>query len=196
MSEFHAPGHRGSLEGTELRRRQQSRARSDRGRTPRRPSGALRAQRWLAFVAGFTIPAYLALNGGGYAVVDHAQPGLVLWWGLAIAFAFGVLPVAPVSTHTKRSLLALAALIAWTALSLAWTSSSERTVDDLSTLVGYAGVVVFALLATTRETFRNAAAGLTTAACVVSALAVASRLFPDLCAVQSPATPEIGDRLF
>ena len=135
--------------------------------------------------------ATLALNGGGYDVVVRQKVALVLWAAIALGLGFGFLP----RSRPDRTVTAVAAVaagcVAWTAFSLNWTGSDERTVAELARLLGYAGVIALALLALNRRSFRAAAAGLSVAAIGITALALASRLFPSV----FPAALEVA-RLF
>jgi hypothetical protein len=110
--------------------------------------------------------------------VIRQQTALVVWWAIALGFAFGVLPRARLDSSLILPAVALAGLVLWTLLSLTWTESSERTWAELSRLLSYAGFVVLAWSALNRYTFRAAASGLTVAAVTVSTLAVASRVMP------------------
>jgi tetratricopeptide (TPR) repeat protein len=152
-------------------------------------------QRAIAFVTGAGVPLYLALNDGGYDLPFRNQAALILWWGLAVAFAFGLLPSARPGRRLVLPLACLAGLIGWAALAMTWTDSQERTFDELSRLIGYAGVVVLVVSAVHRETFRHAAAGLAVALLVVPVVALASRLEPDVFSPDSLALLFAGDRL-
>ena len=39
-----------------------------------------------------TLPTWLALNGGGFDALFSQEISLVLWWSLAVGFAFGFVP--------------------------------------------------------------------------------------------------------
>jgi O-antigen ligase len=132
----------------------------------------------LAFAVGLGAPLALAIQGGGYDIVAHQITSLVIWWLLALGFAFGVLPRARWPQTTRLPLLGFVLLGVWTAASLLWTGSSELTFNELARLVGYAGVAALALTTLHRGNWRAAAGGLTTAAVAVSVLAVASRVDP------------------
>jgi O-Antigen ligase len=172
-----------------------ARPRRRRSQHSPRLSSQTRAQRVLAFAVGAGLPLYLALNDGGYELVLRNQAALFLWWGLAVALAFGVLPVARFKRRLWVPLGCLAALVVWTALSMLWTDSQERTFDELARITGYAGLVALIVLAVHRETFRQAAAGLAVALAAIPVLSLASRLAPDLFPPDSIARLFAGDRL-
>jgi hypothetical protein len=148
---------------------------SGRHRAPRPPSRAERAT--VAIVAAL-LPGYLALEGGGYDLVVRQGLGIVVWWFLALAFAFGFLPRARPAAELRLAVLGLAGLVAWTAIGLLGTESEGRTVEELGRTLTYAGLFVLAWAAVGPGTWRAAGAGLTVAALVVPAIALASRLAP------------------
>ena len=73
----------------------------------------------------------------------------------------------------------MALLALWTALSLGWTDSDERTLAELARVVHLGGLALLALSLLDRRTWRAAAAGLALAGVIVCGAAVASRLAPD-----------------
>ena len=94
-----------------------------------------------AWLLPFASVLYLALEGGGYDTVVRSQVGVVLWWIVLIGALAGILPRA----IARRGWIAvglLAALGAWSALSLSWTESTERTVIE----VGRVGMLLAALI--------------------------------------------------
>src|SRR5438132_1222424 len=86
----------------------------------------------LAFAGAFGLVLAYALRGGAYDLVVRQEYGIVLWWILGLGFACGLLPrtmPARLSWVLPGILLAYAA---WTALSLGWTESSERTTAEIA----------------------------------------------------------------
>ena len=144
-------------------------------RTPRR---SIRVERTIVFLVALAAPVYLSLRGDGYDIVVRQEFGVVLWWSLALAFAFGILPRAHLRPGARLPLVGLAGLIAWTGLSLLWTQSQERTFEELARTMNLAGVVVLAWTSLSARTWKSAAAGLSVAALAIPAVAVASRLDP------------------
>ncbi|HEY3728958.1 MAG TPA: O-antigen ligase family protein [Solirubrobacteraceae bacterium] len=132
----------------------------------------------LAFGAAAGLVIVYALAGGAYDIVVRQEYGLVLWWVLGIGIACGLLPRAAPGRFTVILLGAIAAYLGWTALSLAWTDSLERTTAELARVVDYVGLVALIAAVLDRQTWRAAAMGLAFAALLVCALAVASRLVP------------------
>ncbi len=131
-----------------------------------------------AFGGGAALVLVYALRGGAYDIVVRQEHGLIVWWVLAVGIALGLLPRARPPRAVLLLLAALAAYAAWTALSLTWTESSERTSAELARVLDYLGVVALIASVLDRRTWRAAAMGLGFGALVVCALAVASRLYP------------------
>lgn len=131
-----------------------------------------------AFVVTTAAVLALALNGGGYDLVVRQEAALAAWWLLALGFAFGFLPRARPPKSARVPLIAAAALVVWMALSVAWTETDERALEELARTVGYlgAGTLVFTTLGP--RTWRAAAAGLALAAVGVCAAAMLARLDP------------------
>ncbi len=149
-------------------------------------------QRVAAFLLPFAALTYLALQGGSYDIVIRQEEGIVLWVGIALAVALGVLPRRIPAREAAIPLIALAALVVWTALSLLWTSSAEATLAELARTLTYAGMILLAFCALGRTTWRSAAAGIAAAAVLVCGLAVLSRLTGEL---GDPNAISVQDRL-
>src|SRR5262245_3282922 len=79
----------------------------------------------------FGIVVYLGLEGGGYDPLVHDRVGIAVWWILLVGVALGALPSRRPSRLAWIALALLAAFVLWTALSLSWTESAERTAADL-----------------------------------------------------------------
>ena len=97
---------------------------------------------WLASAA---LVIYLALRNGGYDITDRSQVAIALWWIVLVGTAVGVLPVAGGTRGGRIMLALLSAFAAWTALSLLWTESSERTVIEIGRAAAYLGFFAAAL---------------------------------------------------
>jgi hypothetical protein len=130
----------------------------------------------------FALPAilllYYALRGGSYDIVPLQESALAVWWVLGLGWAFGLLPRARPTRGALVPLGAILLLAVWTAISLSWTSSDERTFAELARFLHYTGLLVLVWSVVTRDTWRAAAAGLLAGGVAVSALAVGSRLDP------------------
>ena len=75
-------------------------------------------------------------------------------------------------------LLVLAAFAGWTALSLGWTESAERTATELARVAVYLGVFALALAIQGEGRWRHMLHGVTVGIAIVAGLAVLSRLEP------------------
>jgi hypothetical protein len=123
---------------------------------------------------------YYGLRGGSYDIVPRQQEALAVWWVLGLGFAFGLLPRARPPRGVLVPLAAIALLVLWTAISLGWTQSDERTFAELARLIHYAGLLLLVWSVVDARTWRPAAAGLLAGAVTICALAVASRLVPSI----------------
>jgi O-antigen ligase len=155
----------------------------------------LAVRRGIVFAIAIALPAWLALEGGGFDTVVRQQGGLLIWWALALGFLSGWLPRSRPAASLLWPAVAIAALVGWTLLSFGWTESDEGTYAELSRLLGYAGFVVAAWACLNRFTFRAAAAGVSIAALGISVLALLSRLAPSAFPVDLIAVAFDTDRL-
>ena len=140
----------------------------------------LAVRRLIAFTISSVLVLVLAFEGGGYDVADRHQIGLVVWAAITLAIAFGVLPRSVPTPTGIAALIGFAALAGVTALSLRWTESDERTVEELGRVVTYAGFVTLAYLGLSRYTARAAAIGISAAVLLLPVFSLTSRLAPGL----------------
>ena len=136
----------------------------------------------LAFASAVLLagPTAIAFFSGGY----FDTPRL---WGLAFAWLLVLIAVVcvprpfPSSLAGRLVLAGMAALTAWTAISLLWAPLSGAALDDVQRLLLYLGVLIAAVALLGRVPARRAvepALGL--GACVVVGYGVAGRLLPGL----------------
>src|SRR3954452_16757092 len=137
-----------------------------------------RATPLLAFIGTFSILLYCALRGASYDIVVRQEEALVLWWVLALGWISGALPRYRAQRLSWIPIAALTALAAWTALSLSWTDSDERTLAEVARAFHYLALVLLVWSLFGHGTWRAAAAGVFAAAFLVTALSVTSRLLP------------------
>src|SRR5829696_5478777 len=135
--------------------------------------------RLTAFALTAAVTTYYALRGGSYDVVVRQEEAIAVWLVLGLGGAVGLLPRARLPRLALVPLGAVALLALWTALSLSWTDSDERTLAELARVVHLGGLALLALSLLDRRTWRAAAAGLALAGVIVCGVAVASRLAPD-----------------
>jgi O-Antigen ligase len=133
-----------------------------------------------ALVGGIVL--YLAIDGGGYDLVVRSQVGIVVWWFVLVGAALGLLPAARLSRTAWCGLALFGGFVAWTALASTWSLSSERSLAELSRVGCYLGVLLLAILIhrDRERAVRHTLNALGAAVVLVAALALASRLRPDL----------------
>ena len=149
-------------------------------RRPRFPDLAGRVE-WdaiLTWAIGFGLVVLLGLEGGGFDPLVHDQVGIALWWVIAIGVLVGALPRLGPGRTAAVGLALFAAFVAWTALSLAWTESSERTVADLARVLSYLAILVLAVFLRAGSEPRRLLGALAAAIAVISLVALLSRLHP------------------
>ena len=120
------------------------------------------------------------VEGGAYAVIARSEVFVLVWWTLALALAFALLPRARATRWMAVSVACWILLAGWLALGLLWTESAERTFTELARVLGFAGVVLAVGLTFRDDDWRLAVAAVTVAAVGVCALALTSRLAPGL----------------
>lgn len=132
-----------------------------------------------AWMLGFGLVFYLSIEGGGYDIIVRNQVGIAVWWIAVVGVLAGALPV---RKPTRLTLVAgglLLGFVLWTASSLAWTESHERTVSELSRVLVYLGVFGLASLIRGSRGTRHMVAAVGTAIALVALVALATRLHPD-----------------
>ncbi len=130
---------------------------------------------WTWFLC-FGLVAYLGLEGGGYDPLVHDQVGIAVWWVVLVGVLVGALPRRRPGPLALAGLGLLAAFVAWTALSLTWTESVEKTSADLARVATYLGVFGLALLSRDRESARRVVAAVGAGIVFIAAIALLSRL--------------------
>jgi hypothetical protein len=155
-----------------------------------RPSAA--ADLATSLLAALTV-VYLALSNGGYDLVERSEIGIVVWWIVVVGTLTGALVVTRSSLAGRILLALLTAFVAWSALSLAWTESDERTMVEVARNATYLGVFALALCLQTRGRWRYLLHGITLGVAVVVALALLSRLEPSWFPEQGAATAAFPD---
>jgi len=126
----------------------------------------------------FGLVAYLGIEGGGYDALVHDQIGIAVWWILLVAVAVGALPRRRPGTLAWVALGLLAAFTIWTALSLGWTESSDKTSADLARVLGYLGVFAFAILTRGRRESQRLIGAVAAGISLVVLIGLLSRLHP------------------
>lgn len=130
------------------------------------------------WLLGFGLVSYLGLNGGGYDPLVHDQIGIAVWWVLLITLLVGAIPRRPLGPLAWGSLGLLGAFVAWTALSLGWTESIDRTFSDFARIAAYLGVFALALLTLDSRGSQRMIAAIAAAISLIALVGLLSRLHP------------------
>jgi len=152
----------------------------DQAHTIRSPNETLPAS-WSfvsSWLLGFGLVVYLGLNGGGFDPLVGNQVGIAIWWVLLFAVAVAALPRRRPGTLALCALGLLAAFALWTALSLRWTESTEKTATDLATVTTLLGVFALALLNRGRETAGQVVSAIAAGVVVIAVVGLLSRFHP------------------
>jgi hypothetical protein len=131
-----------------------------------------------AWILGFAPVLYLALEGGGYDLVVYSQVGVAVWWIVLCGVLAGVPPAVRIDRIGWLVLGVLFSYAAWTALGATWSSSVERSVDEIGRVSTYAGCFVLGLCVLDAHRLRHLLNGMACAFAIVGVLAVLSRLHP------------------
>lgn len=127
---------------------------------------------------GFAVVAYLGLEGGGFDPLVGNQVGIAAWWALLFAVAVAALPRLRVSPSAWVAIGLLLGLVAWTALSLSWTESVEKTAADLARVATFLGIFVLALFSSGGRNSSRLFAAVAAAIALVGVVGLLSRLHP------------------
>jgi hypothetical protein len=122
----------------------------------------------------------LALRGGAYDVLARGEAFVLVWWLLGLGVAFGLLPRAQPPKGVLVAVGALLTLAAWMAVGLVWTESAEKTVMEVSRVLGLAGMLLLVSLTVRPTEWQLAVGAVTATGVVVCILALTSRLAPDV----------------
>jgi hypothetical protein len=121
---------------------------------------------------------YLSLENGGYDPIPRDQVGIAVWWAVLLGVGVEALPLPGRSRAGLAALGLLLGFAVWTALSMGWTQSEERTAIELARVTTYLGVFALGVCLATRRRAgaRQLLGGVTFGLGLVAALAVLSRL--------------------
>lgn len=126
----------------------------------------------------FALVAYLGLEGGGYDALISDQVGLAIWWLLLLGVLVGAFPRRRPDPLALTALALLAAFVAWTALSLTWTESLDKTWADLARVLGYLGAFGLAIALRGPGDGRRIVGAVASAVFLVAVVGLLSRLHP------------------
>ena len=133
--------------------------------------------RHLGAVGFAVVLGVLAAANGGYFATSWGWSTLVLAWGAVMAL---LLRKGIALSRPELGLLAAAgAFVAWLGLSIVWSSARVESVDELERVFLYLCGLAALLLLVRTTSVSQLLAGITVAIGLVSAYALATRLFPD-----------------
>ncbi len=126
----------------------------------------------------FGLVAYLGIEGGGYDALVHDQVGIAVWWILLAGVVIGAMPRRRPGQLAWIALGLFALFVLWTALSLTWTESSDKTSADLARVLGYLGVFAIAIFARGRGESQRLLGAVAAGISLVFLIGLLSRLHP------------------
>jgi O-Antigen ligase len=136
----------------------------------------------------FGLVAYLGLKGGGYDPLVHDQVGIAVWWVLLATVAVGAAPRLRPGALAWAALGLFAIFVVWTAFSLGWSESVDKTSADLARVLGYLGIFALAAFSRTRQDAPRIVGAVAAAIVLVATIGLLSRLHP----AWFPAAAETG----
>jgi O-antigen ligase len=144
----------------------------------RAPSlGAVASPRMRASLLGFVLVASLAASDGGYWPTAWSWTTLACSWIAVLALVLA----GDIGISWLQWLFVglLAALAAWTLASVTWSLSASQSVLEAERLLAYLALAVAAILVVRSRSSAALLGGVWAAISLVSAYALATRLFPD-----------------
>ena len=123
---------------------------------------------------------WLALENGGYDLTVRSPATIALLVAIGLFVALGVWPRSPVPRAALVTGAALAGFALLNGLSMIWAESAEKAFIEFNRVVFYVAVLALVVLAARRGSARLWSNGVALGIVIVAALALASRLFPDL----------------
>ena len=152
-------------------------------------AGELNRRRWEApaidlpalgaWALPFALIMLLAFSGGGYDPIVRGQVGVVVWWTILVGAVLGTVRLrgGPVG---RLAVALFAGFVLWTVVGLSWTESTERTVGEIARLAALLGVLILGVASQSGAAARHTVNGAACAITAVAAVAVLSRLQPQL----------------
>lgn len=125
---------------------------------------------------------YLGIDGGGYDILVRSRASVIVWWLVLVGAAWGLLPAGRLSRGAWVALGLFGGFVIWTLVATTWSLSSERSLQELSRVASYLGVLVLAVaIHRDRErAVRHTLQAVSAAIMVVVVLALISRLLPNV----------------
>lgn len=124
---------------------------------------------------------FVAYDGGGYALTSRDSVAVLLLWSLAVGIGFGFWPRRRIPRPTLVVGGLLAAFGLWTGISIAWSSSAERSFNEANRVFLYLALFLVVVSSTARRgAGQRWIRGLGAGIAAVGIFALSSRLFPDV----------------
>ena len=130
----------------------------------------------VAIIAGAVV--WIAYDDGSYGLPARATLAIAVLWGIVVGLGLRVLSLSRLPRGAAVVGGFLAAIAAWTLLSIAWAPSTEATFAEFNRAALFLAVYVLVVLAGRRETLDRWADALAIGIAVVAVVALVSRLFP------------------
>ena len=121
-----------------------------------------------------------ALQEGAFAPTAYSSIAMLLWFGVLIGLAVGLMPRDAIPGSALAALGLLLGLAALFALSMSWSVADERAFEGAVRVLGYAGLFALVLIASRRGEAREWLYGLALGLTAVAAVALATRIAPGL----------------
>jgi hypothetical protein len=168
-----------------------------RGLSPAKPLDLSSAiSRFAPAVVGYALPfaivLTLALTNGGYDVGVRSEVGIACWWIVLVGVVSGMLSARRIERGGWVIVGLLAGFALWTGLAIAWSESAERSWIELARVLAYLGILVLGLVLQGRQGLRRTLVSVAAAIGVVGALALLSRLAPDLVSTGDSPSKVLG----
>ncbi|HEY7151965.1 MAG TPA: O-antigen ligase family protein [Solirubrobacterales bacterium] len=122
----------------------------------------------------------LAVANGGYSSQLTAGATVGVWWAVAIGLVLREWPRARIPRAAAGAGACLAALAAWTAISIAWAGDNGGAFIDVVRALGYLGLFLLVVIASPRASARAWLGGIGLGLGAVSVIALAGRFEPSL----------------
>jgi hypothetical protein len=120
----------------------------------------------------------IAYDNGSYFLPSRNTLAIAVWWAVIVGIMLGLL----IAENLPRASLAiagvLAALAAWTFVSVFWAASVENAFNEFNRVSLFLGVFVLTALTARRYAIKWWCAGLEIAVALIALVALVSRFFP------------------
>lgn len=166
-------------------------ARADEHTEPQAPPTTPRRWHALAFATVGAATVYFSFNAGGFFVFAPAAVLVALLLALVVHATAVARPFAGIGAAGGVAIGALALFAAWTLASALWSDAPARAMIELDRALLYlAALTLFAAAPWSRARLQAVLAGVTAAAVVVAAIALVTRVLPEVWPVGTDVAPD------